>query len=161
MPSGASRAPSNTSRFRWDRAHLSASSDRLIARRLPPYRPKKCANRTGNPPAGRTRSGAPQPTRIQLMTIGRQLGVGSCLLLSLSFAGVAGTVVVGRTGWFGLAQAQPPPREEEKKRREREKQKGAPPPAPKAAPPPPPKAAPPPPPPKAAHPQPPPPPRIR
>ena len=55
------------------------------------------------------------------MTIGRQLGVGSCLLLSLSFAGVAGTVVVGRTGWFDLAQAQPPPSEEEKKRREREK----------------------------------------
>ena len=70
------------------------------------------------------------------MTIGRQLGVGSCLLLSLSFAGVAGTVAVGRTGWFDLAQAQPPPSEEEKKRREREKQKAAPPPPPKAAPPP-------------------------
>ena len=67
------------------------------------------------------------------MTIGRQLGLGSCLLLSLSFAGVAGTVAVGRTGWFDLAQAQPPPSEEEKKRREREKQKGAPPPASKGS----------------------------
>ena len=115
------------------------------------------------------------------MTIGRQLGVGSCLLLSLSFTSLAGTVVVGRSGWFDQAQAQPQPSEEEKKRRERERQKGQPQPPPKGPPPaprviqpqpqppkppapamvpppPPPPRAPPPPPPKAFAPPPPPPP---
>src|SRR5262245_61160343 len=87
------------------------------------------------------------------MTIGRQLGVGSCLLLSLSVAGVAGTVAVGRLGWIDLAHAQPPPSDQEKKKQQ---QKGTAPPSPKAAPQAPPKAAPPPPqPPRAAPPPPP------
>ena len=86
------------------------------------------------------------------MTIGRQLGVGSCLLLSLSVAGVAGTVAVGRLGWVDLAHAQPPPSDQEKKKQ----QKGTPPPSPKATPQAPPRAAPPPPqPPRAAPPPPP------
>jgi len=86
------------------------------------------------------------------MTIGRQVGVGSCLLLSLSFAGVAGTVAVGRLGWVDLAHAQPPPSDQEKKKKQ---QREAP---PKASPQAPPRAAPPPPqPPRAAPPGPPPP----
>jgi hypothetical protein len=39
------------------------------------------------------------------MTIARHLGLGTSVLLSLSFTALAGTVAADRSGWIELAQA--------------------------------------------------------
>ncbi len=90
------------------------------------------------------------------MTWGRHLGLGSSLLLSLSFTALAGTVAAERSGLIELAQAPPLTEEQKKEQQKKKPPPKAAPPAPPKAPPPPPKAAPPPPPPKAAPPPPPP-----
>jgi outer membrane protein OmpA-like peptidoglycan-associated protein len=73
------------------------------------------------------------------MTLPRHFGLGSRLLVCLSFAATAGTLAVARMGLIEVAQAQ---QTEAEKKKEQERKKGPPPAAPKAAPTPPPKATP-------------------